>query len=242
VNVDFRGDHLALVGNRASLTGGGVFVGGFSGVLTLRDARVAANSATNAAGIYVAGIPFGGATASLERVAIDGNIAGSSIGAIGSAQLTGLRLRNVDVYGNRAAQHAGVLIHGWADIAHATIAGNVSPQGVDALHVQGLAFYRNSILAGRCTGDMQDITAQGRNLRFATPSPFDECPGTTTTAAVLALQRGHFGGLFPVSGTDEASSAIVDAGAGAHCLADDVRGAARDPRCDIGAFEFGAVP
>jgi CSLREA domain-containing protein len=226
--------HVALLGNEAE-SGGGLFA--YGGILS--DSLIAANHATAAGGGVLVHTDD---RMRLERVSIEGNAADGYGGAVHVTNGS-LTLANVDVHDNTAPARAAISIEeGSVTLQHATITGNLAGRAPDVLWLgaDAAATYANSIVAGRCTGNSAGIVAQGRNLR--TLSFFgNDCAGTTVSTQQLALTRGTFGGLFDVSGTTYPASVLIDHGASAHCLPTDVRGAARDLRCDTGAFEYGAA-
>jgi hypothetical protein len=223
---------IAAIDNEAD-RGGGIYL--VSGVPRVADSLIAVNRAHS----YGGGIAISQATLDLARVSIEGNTAGEHSGAL-YVSTGGANLRNVDVFDNEAPQRAALSnANGRLDMAHVTISGNLAGHAYDAVWMGSSASgsYANSILAGRCTGTNGNLSALGRNLR-TTSFLGSDCAGTTATSAQLALKRATFGGLFEISGTSNAASALVNAGSPGYCEQDDVRGVARDAACDIGAFEF----
>jgi len=226
---------VALLDNQAH-NGGGLSAS--SGTPVLTDSLIAANHASSTGG----GVYLGSqASLRLERVSIEGNSASNYGGAVRMHAGT-LTLANVDIHDNVAPERAAISNHsGRVTLRHATITANTSGHAHDVLWLgaDATASYANSILAGRCTGNSAGLAAQGRNLR-TTSFLGGNCPGTTATTAQLALRRDTFGGLFEVSGTGNPASVLIDHGSSGYCLPTDIRGAARDLRCDTGAFEYGA--
>jgi hypothetical protein len=154
-----------------------------------------------------------------------------------------LFLANVDIYDTAAPERAAITHQsGQLSLRHATVSGNRAGRADDVMWLgsTATATYANSIVAGRCTGNSAAVTAQGRNLR-TTNLLGTNCPGTTVSIAELALRRATFGGAFEVSGTSDPASVLIDHGFASHCLTRDIRDAARDLRCDTGAFEYGGV-
>jgi predicted outer membrane repeat protein len=207
------------------------------GQLIVEDSRIADNVATEQGGaIYSSGV------GTISRSSIEGNSASGKGGAMLLSQSSSMQLNNVDIHGNGASADAAIFNQGTLYMLHATITSNRAGHAIDAIGQgsSGSTTYANSILDGRCTGSTAAITALGKNLR-TTSFLGGNCAGTTATTAQLALRRATFGGRFEISGTSSASSVLIDAGASPYCLHDDVRSALRDVRCDVGAFEFGAV-
>jgi hypothetical protein len=230
-------ERLALVQNEADYSGGAIQAS--QTTLTIRDSRIAENLAGNHAG----GVLLYDANATLERVAFDGNVATNQAGAlylVGANHKT--TLRNVDIYDNSAASSASIFNASQLSLSHVTIWNNLAGNQRDAVqqYSTGSTFYSNSVMLGRCTGTTASISAAGKNLRT---SEFAlACTGTVASAATLQLSRGNFGGLFPISGTTAAGSALINSGASLYCVATDIRNAARVGTCDVGAFEYGATP
>jgi hypothetical protein len=56
------------------------------------------------------------------------------------------------------------------------------------------------------------------------------------------MSRGNFGRAFPIRGSTNASSRLVNGGASVDGERLDVRSACRHAACDIGACEYGVTP
>lgn len=228
-------EHVAADGNEAEF--GGALHLDWTHSLSIRDSRFAGNHATQSGGaIYTRG------RGRWERVSLESNSADVQGGAAVFANGAIIDAYNLDVFGNTAPDSAAIRNHGLLTLRHATIWDNRAGHAVDAIYQSGVGStnYANSILAGRCTGTTASISALGKNFR-TTSLLGSSCIGTTATSAQLGLKRGLYGNEFEVSGLISSGSVAVDAGASSYCLTDDVRRAARDAKCDVGAFEFGTT-
>lgn len=228
-------ERVAASGNEAEW-GGGLDLD-YTHALSIRDSVFAGNHATESGGaIWTRG------RGTWQRVSLDGNSAGVSGGGMVTANGAIITVDNLDVYGNTAPSGAGVKNAGILSLRHATVWNNLAGHAYDAIDqgTVGSIGYANSILAGRCTGTTASIFAFGKNFRTMSLIG-GSCSGTLANTAELGLKRGFYGNEFEVSGLLSSGSVAVDAGSASYCAVDDVRAAARDAKCDVGAFEFGAT-
>lgn len=228
-------ERVAADGNQAEQ--GGALHLDSTYALSIRDSRFAGNHATDAGGaIYTRG------RGQWLRVSLESNSAGVRGGAAVLANGAIIDAYNLDVFGNSAPESAAIRNSGALILRHATIWNNRAGRAEDAIYQGsvGSTNYANSILAGRCTGTVGSILALGKNFRI-TSLLGSSCAGTTATSASLGLKRGLYGNEFEVSGLSSPGSVAVNAGTGMYCVSDDARGAVRDAKCDVGAFEFGAT-
>jgi len=228
-------ERVVADGNQAQV--GGALYQGWSHPLAVTHSRFAANHATQ----YGGGLVTWG-SGQLRRVSLDGNSAGEYGGAMVTANGAAIEAIDLDVHGNSAPSAAALRNSGTLTLRHATIWNNLAGHAVDAITQSGVgsSTYANSIPAGRCTGTTAASAALGKTFR-TTSLLGGNCTGTTTTTAELALKRGLYGNEFEVTGLASSASVAINVGSAGYCVAEDVRDATRDSKCDVGAFEYGAV-
>lgn len=228
-------ERVDVVGNDASYGGGAIYA--VNTDVVVNDSRFADNHAGYAGGM---GYLFN-TTVNLQRVALQRNLADSKAGALLLGGNRKMRLTNVDFYDNQAPASAAIVNGAPLSLSHVSFHNNLSSSGRDVVQQEafGSTFYSNSLVLGRCTGTTSAISTAGSNLRSGESA--NACGGVLSLAPLM-LSRGTFGGRFEVTGTTSSTSPLVNRGNSLYCTPLDVRGATRDPRCDIGAFEFGATP
>jgi hypothetical protein len=240
--------------------GGAIFDenSGTADVLNMTNSTISADSSEDDGG-GIAFLTNGQGTATIDHSTISGDTSGNSFG--GGLYFDGASLAITDstISGNSAAQGGGGLFINQPGLAHVTatltndtIAGNaLTPTGVNpgaGIAGASLVTAINTIVSGN-TG--------------ATPTSTYDCD-TTVASSDHSLEFGASAGCgFSLVGDPMlqalaanggptqtmalgASSAAIDAADSAQCLATDQRGYLRpnDPStaCDVGAYEFGAVP
>jgi CSLREA domain-containing protein len=238
---------LALI--RTRVTGGSAFAGGGIdspvGSVSLRDARIDTNAATNGAGISTGG------ALTLTGTTLDANIALAQAGGIDV--LGGiLTATNSTLSGNRAGTLGGGLsvATGEVRLDSVTFGANSAEVGANAI-TSSVAIELRSVLIDSSGGSAPEsclgpIDSLGHNRAddgsCGLDQPSDLPPGSGDLGPL-----GHNGGPMPTHAL-LAGSAAIDAGDDATCPAADQRGIARRfgssgiSSCDIGAFEVEVVP
>jgi len=192
---------------------------------------------------------FGGVSTSgvgtIERCTVSGNFGDTSGGIANTGQLT---VVNSTVQGNAAAFAQGIhnLVGATLDLSYSTVAEN----GAYGIRGDGTVNAEGSIIALHGTRNCESaVTTLGHNLEdgytCGLSAPAGDLIGVNPMLGVLAAA----GGPTPTMALLAASPAI-DAGGSAGYPAIDQRGVGRPidgdedgtPTCDIGAFEFQAVP
>ncbi len=212
-----------ITGNSASYGGGGL--GNTSGTMTVANSTVSSNSSTYFGGGF---LNLAGATATIVNSTFFNN-SGTAIYNSASA----LTLKNTTISGNTAGYGGGVLnTGGTLSAANNIVAGNTSPDAY------GVTTDGGNNLIGADAGTSGLTNGVNGNLvgTVALPidpmlSPIANNGGPTQTMALLA------GSPAVDAGSDTVCSAIPVSGL-------DQRGYVRPAgaHCDIGAFEYGAVP
>jgi len=221
------GSNSIFLNNTADY-GGGIM--NYAGVLTIANSTLSGNSAdSDGGGILNYGV------LTIANSTLSGNLAGSG-GGIGSHGGS-LAITNCTLYGNSAnIRGGGVFIgeNGAIDLSNSIVAGNAAAEGPDI-------FGEVNSLSGNLVGDPQGalgLWASDLLEGDLLLGPLADNGGPTQTMALLA------------------GSPAIDAISAEYCVWDDdsdpdtppvplltdQRGAPRTGPCDIGAFEFGAVP
>jgi hypothetical protein len=241
-------------GSSAGQEGGGVYA---TTQLTITDSTISGNDAGGGGGgIAATQTNPAGDDATVTRTTISDNEATSG----GGVQLLdggNLLITNSTISNNTASDSGGGLNNtagGDAVLASTTVTENHAGTGGG---LNGDFIARNTIVSGNadntanpdCYGNLTSepanhIGVQGPNCNFS-----GDTASNTTGDAILGPLASN-GGLTQTHALQPGSPAI-DAGAEAGCtsatggaLSTDQRGGARHvgPRCDIGAYESGAVP
>lgn len=243
------------VNNAGGFAGGAVFVASGAGTATISRSVFSGNSAYT-----------GGAISSFGAVTIsDSLFTGNTAtfgGALEARSAGSMTVSNSTISGNTASRSGGG-IYGYvgggtpantATLTNVTLAGNTGPAdassqggGNVAVDGNGGITLRNSIVAspGSPGANCSKLTATatitngGGNLQF---------PGTTCDAAISSAEPKL--GALADNGGPSATHALAsdsparEAANAANCAANDQRGVVRPQNggCDIGAFEYGAVP
>jgi CSLREA domain-containing protein len=223
--------------NRASDVGGGI---NNEGGLTVRDSAVEENTA-----------PFGGGginnllPATVSESLLAGNTATSGNGG-GLHSLSDTTLSNVTVSGNRAARGGGLAVSAALTQTNVTITGNTAMlEGGGLFTDEGAVSSRNTVIAGNngenCAGPGGYISG-GHNLSDDASCLFIG-GGDQEDVEPLLGPLADNGGPTRTHALMKGSPAI-DGGDNIGCPPTDQRGVARPQgaRCDIGAYEAGAVP
>ncbi len=221
-----------ISGNTAARYGGGIWN---VGILTLNSSSVSGNTAASDGG----GIYHGGGILTLNSSTVSGNSgAGGSGGGIYS-QAT-MTITNSTISGNTSFS-GGIFNQGALTLNSSTVSGN-GGYGIDNRF--GSATLKNTIVAnsagGNCLGTM---TSGGHNLSSDATCAFGGAGDLNSTNPLLGPLA-----LNPPGSTEThallAGSPAIDAGDNAGCPATDQRGVPRPQgaKCDIGAYEVGALP
>jgi CSLREA domain-containing protein len=233
---------VTITGGRAD-TGGAAFVAN-GGQLSLYDTIVKGNAATGR----------GGAIANAGNFAVAGStLSGNSAaagGAIASEINTNTSIFISTFSGNTASGTGGAIsTRGSTQISRATIANNTAPSGgglfvegtdpTPATLMQNVLFSGNSTACGGFTSQRFPWSA---NLSDDTSCAFGPGEGTNGANALLG-PLGNNGGPTDTHALSAGSPAI-NAGDPNSCFqgSTDQRHAPAPDACDIGSFEFGAVP
>jgi CSLREA domain-containing protein len=232
---DILGSAVTISGitiqNGSASDGGGIRLNASSS-LTLHDAAVSDNHATNTGGgILVSGL------LTLNRVTIEGN-SGDVGGGIYVNNGASASLINDTLSGNSAVTNGGAIFtKNTVDITNSTIAGNDALAGAGGIHFLGVgnASLKNTILANNAGGnangalislgnniDSDGSALLGDPLDSVDPilGPLADNGGTTRTHALLP------------------GSPAINAGTATGAPTVDQRGIGRDATPDIGAFEY----
>jgi CSLREA domain-containing protein len=241
--------------NKAANTGGGLYIH-TTGRAALTGLRVNGNEASYGSGLY------NGGTLTVTRLTLDNNTASYGGGIYNAGWWIG---RNSTLANNQAGQAGGGVFNtGTVNLFNVTVAHNRAPLSDDeggstlgaGIYAQTGEFnFRNGLVAGNhvigstvlddCSGAITTVGA----FRISTTTG---CTLTGPWALVTAASvgsLGHNGGPNPTVSLQLGSSAIDAGDPVSGCLdwdgamATDQRGAPRviGVRCDVGAYEYGAV-
>ena len=236
-------DNVNIQHNHAPGSGGGVYN---SGVMTVTHTTFYSNTAnTSGAGL----INFG--TVTISESSVYENRLANFNGGGGLFNNGGqtMRLVNVTVSNNVAAEGGGIANGGDLELLNVTIAGNVSTNNFGSgLSNYGTADFQNTIVANnsgaaQCEGG-GTFNSQGNNLENTNSCQFSQPSDLPSTSAKLR-PLSFYGGPTPTQSLFPESPAI-DAGDNGTCPATDQRGVSRPLDgddvatviCDIGAVEF----
>ncbi len=225
----------AFIDNRAATTGGAIVAR--EGQLTVRNTTFRANVANGGNGGAI--FAFDAAPVSILGSTFERNHSVARGGAVSVGGAT--RIGNSTFSNNTAGQGGAAVRHhskaGLLELVNVTITGDVGQA------VSGEVTLRNSVVHNRggaknCEGT---ITASGPNLEF----PATSCGASIQNQDPLLAALGDNGGSTQTSALGTTSPAR-DAGDNELCATlgnTDQRGAVRPqgPRCDLGAFEQGAI-
>ena len=224
--------------NGSASDGGGIWLNASSS-LTLRDAAVSDNHATNTGGgILVSGL------LTLDRATVEGNSAdvGGGIFVNNGASAT---LINTTFSGNSAASNGGaILTRNAVDITNSTIADNTAAAGAGGIHKAGSgnASLKNTILANNTGGNANGaLISLGNNIDSQNTAGLDTFLGDQIMTDPMLGGLGDNGGQIKTHAL-LAGSPAIDTGANAGDPTVDARGFSRiDGRTDIGAYEAETV-
>ena len=214
----------AVVGNRASLSGGGISYGHTGATGTIENSLIAGNTAGDAGSVMAAngGGIFAQGGLSVTNSTITDNAARTTLAAQGGGILAlamNVNLVNSTVSNNTAAggtsMGGGIMNAASLSATNTIVAGNTGGDcGAAAM---------GATLANNLSGDASCgfTGAAGRQNANPALGPLADNGGPTNTRAISQ------------------SSPAANAGTAAGCPATDQRGVARPqgPACDIGAFE-----
>lgn len=250
--------HITITGGVAQSSGGGLRASGLH--FTLRDSTITGNmSSADGGGIFIAGVLR---SANIVNSTIAGNSAllgrggGIHVTAIDSSQF--VDLVNTTIGSNISATGGGVSLVGGGhfSLTNLTIVDNVADVAFgDGLLADSIAANRltisNTLIANNSCGYVSTIpVSNGHNMEGPTATCFNPIDGDRMGVPDVMLgPLSENGGPTQTHALLPGSPAI-DAALGADCPDVDQRGFARPvdgdgdgvPRCDIGAFEAGAVP
>jgi parallel beta-helix repeat protein len=215
---------LAVSGNSATQSGGGLFAGNF-GTTTLTDCTVSGNSAVLGGGLYSRYC-----TLTLTDCTVSGNTATGNAGGVYSMRGSTTTLTDCTVSGNSAGGHGGGLF-GAALLHNTLIAGNVSgPAGMTRDDVNGNLAASDYNLIGDGTGMTGISNGVNGNLVGSADAPIDP----------LLDALGDNGGPTPTMALLPGSPAL-NAGAPDQLGSTDQRGVVRSGGVNIGAYQASAT-
>lgn len=238
----------SIIRDNEAYGGGGI---GNSGTLLIRDSHISFNDATGVGGAG-GGISHFNQSTTPSRLTIlnstlDNNSATKQGGAIWvSGEVATLELTNSTVYSNTSLDFGGGGIYvtsADATLTNVTLSDNTSLVTTggsveNSPNLPGTILLRNTLIVnGGCEGG--GMTDGGGNLQF----PDGGC-GVSVAAQDPALAApADNGGWTPTMAFAENGPA-QNAGLNANCPATDQRGVLRPQftTCDVGAFEWGALP
>ena len=223
--------------NGSAADGGGIRLDASSS-LTLRDAAVSGNHASNVGGgIFVSGV------LTIERVAIEGNSADVGGGLYINNGVTGT-IVNSTISGNTAASDGGgIFTRSTVDITNSTIAENTGGSGAGGIHKSGSGNVRikNTILDNNSGGNTNGaLITLGNNIDSLNTAGLDMMLGDQIMTDPLLGMLQYNSGPTKTHALLAGSPAIDNADR-ASMPNTDQRGFLRgDGSPDIGAYEFGA--
>jgi CSLREA domain-containing protein len=228
--------------------GGGIAI--WSGTLTVANSTITSNTA----GIEGGAIYNWFATLTVTKSTISSNTANSGWGGGGIFNVGPLTVTNSTITGNTAANGTagGGIFQGGSggslNVINSTISGNTAAAG-GGIHTNGdTATLSNSIVANQTAGaDCSGaITSAGHNLESGTSCGFTGTGDLRSTNPVLRALANNGGPTQTMA--LQLSSPAIDAGDNAICAAASVNGIDQrgyprpaGAKCDIGAFEYGAL-
>lgn len=257
-NIEFRGGSsfsggAVRVGNaklelfNSSITGGkaargaGIYVD--FGALVLQDSSITKNSASkddSGVGGDGGAVYLKSSSLSMNRSTVSGNTAVSGAGI--AAYESTVTVSNSTISNNVAQEYGGGLVSYSSRVTflNSTLSGNRAADGGGVAFATTNAILRNTIIANSSANDCLNLFGSVS----AAPTNIIE-DGSCETSAL----RGDpsLGPLADNGGqtsthTLNSNSIAIDNGNAAQCPNEDQRGLLRnDGRCDIGAFELGAL-
>ncbi len=235
-------DYVVIADNRGA---GGRMVGGVasSGPITITNSAIVNNTAPGGYGGLMAED-----TLYMENVTVAGNKAPENgvAGAMMLRRTARATLVNVTLSGNESFFASGGIVNdGDLTLVNATLANHsvvaAAFREVD-IYNSGRVTFRNTIVAGGCTGE-GTFTSQGHNLERRNTCGLNRSTDKPNTDPQLAPLADN-GGLGQTHALRSGSPAI-DAGNNATCPQTDQRGMPRwdgngdnTVTCDIGAYEY----
>lgn len=235
------------------LFGGGIYN---EGTLTVINGTISGNSSLIGGGILNSG------TLTLTNSTVSGNT--TSFGAGGIANLGTLTVTNSTISRNSAGSNGGGIYSqpgGMLTLTNSTVSGNSAPVSGGGIFNAGTLTAKNSIVAnspvgGDCYIDpLSTSTSLGHNLADDATCGFGGIGDLNSTLAGLdpsGLQNngGPTNTIALLAGSPAINAVLLSpnnyctAADGTTAIANDQRGFLRPAgtACDIGAFEFGAIP
>lgn len=243
--------NLVINGNLISKNNGNNYEGGgilnAYGTMKINQSTVEDNTAGQGGGIFTYG-----------PTTINNSTISRNIGGVGSGIYSGgnTAINNSTISGNTASRYGGGIYHfNWGNlvISSSSITANKATESGGGLYYSyGYSSLRNTLIAGNsaayspdCMTEIEQFTSVGFNLiGDVSGCSFSLTVGDrVNVSAALGPLQDNGGNTFTHALTP--SSAAIDAGNPAGCfdnvgnlLGTDQRGAPRDGRCDIGAFQF----
>lgn len=234
-----------IIRDNFAAQGGGIYNGGF---LTIRNSHITGNVATSGGGggILHYNQTINPSSLTLLQTTIDNNRSGQNGGGIWlSGPVVLLEATNTTLYSNTAETIGGgglYVTEGDATLTNVTLSDNVS-QATDGDNIEnsqtapGTLIIRNTLVVnGGCQGGLVDGDG---NLEY----PESSCGFDTPSADPELGNLADNGGWVPTMAIGENGPA-QNMATNANCPAIDQRGVLRPQfeTCDIGAFEWGALP
>ena len=226
--------------------GGGIAI--WSGTLTVANSTITSNTA----GIEGGAIYNWFATLTVTKSTISSNTANGGWGGGGIFNVGPLTVTNSTITGNTAANYGGGIFQGGSGgtliVINSTISGNTAAAG-GGIHTNGdTATLSNSIVANQTAGAdcSGSIISAGHNLESGTSCGFTGTGDLRSTNPLLSALANNGGPTQTVA--LQLGSPAIDGGDNAICAAAPVNGVDQrsytrpaGAKCDIGAFEYGAL-